>query len=227
MNKIYSKGKIFFVLLILVLNMMSLTVLAYPISPTGEKLNDFLDGLDVTRKWLPDHYVDWSSGTVLGKYRGAGTHCSTFVAAAATRLGVKILKPTDYRGFLANAQYDWLRNHGAQHGWAQVDNHLTAQQIANQGCLVVISYANPNRRRPGHIAIVRPSNKPKEAISMNGPQIIQAGRKNYNSASLAKGFRNPQAAFRKHRLQYYAHDTPFCRLVVQNQDRRFSPAKKI
>jgi hypothetical protein len=228
LNKIFPKGWRVLFLLFLILNVFSVKSGAYPVAPTGEKLNEFLDGLEVTKRWLPNRYVDWTTGTALGKFRhGYGTHCSTFVAAAASKLGVYILRPPEQGGLLANAQYRWLQNQGPQNGWAAVDSHQTAQKIANQGCLVVISYANPNKRRPGHIAIVRPSDKSKEEINTKGPQIIQAGQKNYNSTTLSKGFRNHQQAFRKHRIRYFAHETPFCRLVVQKEDRGFSQIKRL
>ncbi len=189
---------------------------AYPITPTGEKLNEFLDSLQVTKRWLPNHYVNWSTGVTLGAFRnnGTGTHCSTFVAAAASKLGIHILSPADQVSLLANAQYDWLQEQGEKYGWEPVDDHLTAQKIANQGCLVVLSYANPNRARPGHIVIVRPSTKSKTEINSKGPQIIQAGKKNYNSTTLSKVFKNPQAAFRKHKLAYFAHNSAFCSVMV-------------
>ncbi len=192
---------------------------AYPIAPTGQKFTEFLDSLDVTNKWLPYHNVEWRTGKTVSRYEGGalGTHCSTFVAAAASKLGVQVLPP-EQGGLLANAQYAWLRNQGKKYGWAAVDNHLTAQQIANQGCLVVIAYANPNRHKPGHVAIVRPSEKPKAEIVARGPQIIQAGKHNYNSVSLSKGFRRYQSGLRTHKIVYYAHDTPFCKLIVNKNE---------
>jgi len=217
MKKCLSQRLLWF-FIFFILNISSATLHAYPVAPTGEKFSEFLDSLDVTKRWLPNRYVDWTTGTALGKYQsGYGTHCSTFVAAAASKLGVYILSPEDQQGLLANAQNRWLQNQGEKYGWAFVDSQVTAQKIANQGCLVVGSYANPNRRRPGHIVIVRPSNKPKNEIVTRGPQIIQAGRKNYNSTTLSKAFRNPQAAFRQHNLVYYAHNTPFCRLLVEKE----------
>lgn len=206
---------------------VTLSLQAYPVAPTGKKLGAFLDSLEVTKRWLPDRYVNWTTGAALGRYRGYGTHCSTFVAAAASKLGVDILNPSDQVSLLANAQNRWLHNEGAQYGWASVDSPMKAQKIANQGCLVVVSYANPNRSRPGHIVIVRPSNKSKDEIIAKGPQIIQAGRKNYNSTTLSKAFRHYQAVARKQSLSYYAHDTPFCRLVVDKGSRGHSASKPL
>jgi hypothetical protein len=216
-------------LLTIVFMVMSSASFAYPVTPTGKKLDAFLDSLDVTNKWLPYHQVNWRTGESLSQYRNSalGTHCSTFVAAAAAKLGVYILRPPDHDGLLANAQYHWLRTRGIKHGWAAVENNINAQRIANQGCLVVIAYANPNQRKPGHIAIVRPSAKPREEIIVRGPQIIQAGKNNYNSAALTSGFRKPQKGLKTHKIVYYAHNTPFCRLIVQKSARGNSKVKTV
>jgi hypothetical protein len=228
LNKQFPKTWNLFVFLCLAFSWLSSASYAFPVTPMGKKLSDYLDSLQVTKRWLPNRYVDWMTGASLGQYRqGYGTHCSTFVAAAASKLGVYILSPRDQVGLLANAQYHWLQNQGASYGWATVHSQEMAQQIANQGCLVVASYANPNRHRPGHIVIVRPSTKSQDEILSRGPQIIQAGSHNYNSTTLSKAFRHPQSAFLKHKLLYYAHATPFCRLLVQKSDRGHSKVKKL
>lgn len=224
---LFSLKKSFFIFFALFFLLGSSSLEAYPVAPTGEKLGAFLDSLDVTRRWLPDRYVNWTTGVSLGKYRGFGTHCSTFVAAAASKLGVYILNPSDQVALLANAQHHWLQTEGSHYGWTNIDSPMKAQRIANQGCLVVGSYANPNRGRPGHIVIVRPSNKSQNEIISKGPQIIQAGRKNYNSTTLSKAFRHHQAVFRKHDLTYYAHDTPFCRLVAEKRGRGHYASKQL
>jgi len=225
-KKLFLKqGRIFIFLFFII---SSATLFAFPIAPMGEKLSEFLDSLKVSKRWLPNRYVEWTTGISLGKFRsGYGTNCSTFVAAAASRLGVYILSPPEQQGLLANAQYRWLESQGEKYGWTPIDNQMMAQKIANQGCLVVISYANPNRWRPGHIVIVRPSNKSKNEIKSRGPQIIQAGKKNYNSTTLSKAFKNPQTAFRHHRLVYYAHNTPFCRLLVKKEALGFFKTKRV
>src|SRR5689334_23147705 len=113
-----SKGHLlFFIFWSLIF--LSAPLYAYPVASTGEKLSEFLDSLDVTNRWLPNRYVDWTTGASLGKYRGgSGTHCSTFVAAAASKLGVYILNPEDQQGLLANAQNRWLQSQGAKYGWS-------------------------------------------------------------------------------------------------------------
>lgn len=213
------KLRIYFV--VIVLTAIPCLSFAYPISPTGKKFNAFLDSLDIVNRWQPYHQINWRTGQTLSHYQNSalGTHCSTFVAAAAAKLGIYILRPPDHEDLLANAQFHWLKTKGLKHGWSAVENNINAQRIANQGCLVVIAYANPNRLRPGHIAIVRPSEKPHEEIITRGPQIIQAGKNNYNSISLSNGFRKPQRGLRNHKIVYYAHDTPFCRLIVQKSSK--------
>jgi hypothetical protein len=55
--------------------------------------------------------------------------------------------------------------------------------FANQGTLVVVVYESPDSQKPGHIAIVRPSEKSCVRLEESGPQIIQAGQRNYTSTS--------------------------------------------
>src|SRR5688500_12571418 len=65
------------------------------ITPAGHRLNTFLDGLHVERFWKAGHAVDWRTGEPLSTAeRGASTatHSSAFVAAAAERLGIYILR---------------------------------------------------------------------------------------------------------------------------------------
>jgi hypothetical protein len=57
-----------------------------------------------------------------------------------------------------------------------------------QGNLVVVVYESPDAHKPGHIAIVRPAARPRRLLDENGPSIIQAGEKNYNSTSTKVGF---------------------------------------
>jgi len=204
------------VLLITVLSLLFFcsNCFSYPISKTGQRLSTFLDSLDVSNHWQPYSYANWLSGKSYGKANlKKVTHCSAFVAAATAKLGVYILRPPEH-GLIARAQYQWLRNKGPHYGWFPVDSDYAAQRIANEGCLVVMAYDNPIKKAPGHVAIVRPSAKSKQEISWRGPQIIQAGYKNFNSANLSKGIRNHHHALKTKRLVYYGHSTPFCRLLV-------------
>ena len=124
------------------------------------------------------------------------------MAAACNRLGVYILRPPAHsQTLLANAQQRWLLDRGRQEGWKEVRAWQEAQRLANRGAVVVASYRNPNSRKPGHVALVRPSSKDKEAVASEGPDVIWAGRQNHNQGNLLEGFRrHPKDAIR-----FFAH----------------------
>jgi hypothetical protein len=182
------------------------------ITPAGEHLAAVLDQMDVERHWLAGKSVKWRTGEPLDRPVTEGkshTHCSAFVAAAAEKLGVYILRPPKHpSSMLANAQYDWLSGEGRTEGWTPVAGGLEAQQLANRGFLVVAVYQEADPKRPGHIAIVRPSTKSEATIQEEGPQIIQAGRENHASTSVKEGFKHHRAAFREGRIRYFAHPLP-------------------
>jgi hypothetical protein len=184
-------------------------VRASEISPEGRRLVQVLDSMDVEHRWPAGVHVTWQTGIPDGKpEHGSGkhTHCSAFVASAAQKLGVYILRPPDHsETLLANAQFAWLADEGAKHGWRSVADAAEAQRLASQGWLVVATYHNHHDDMPGHIAIVRPSDKPLARVREEGPQIIQAGGTNYSSTSLAQGFAGHPAAWKKREVRFYAH----------------------
>ncbi|MFO0948326.1 MAG: hypothetical protein U1D30_20790 [Planctomycetota bacterium] len=176
------------------------------ITADGERLNRYFDSLDVEHHWLPGHSIHWRTGRDFPDGPRAATHCSSFVAAACDGLGVYILRPPQHSQILlANAQHEWLEQKGAENGWQKVRSEFEAQRLANQGWIVVVSHANPNKHRPGHIALVRPSNKSTDAIKAEGPDIIQAGRVNYSRTPMSTGFRSPDTAVQDHRVAFFAH----------------------
>jgi hypothetical protein len=77
--------------------------------------------------------------------------------------------------------------------------------LANKGYLVVATYKNHSRKRPGHIALVRPSSRDRDVIARKGPAIIQAGGTNFKHASLKRGFRNHPSAWRDREVRFFAH----------------------
>ena len=182
---------------------------AEEVAPAAQKAAAVIDALDVERHWPAGAHVNWESGEPDGKPAtspGKHTHCSAFVAAAAKHLGVYILRPPQHpQALLANAQYDWLESKGAKQGWQPVRDGVEAQALANSGLLVVAAYRNPNDHKPGHIAIVRPSEKSRAAIQSEGPQITQAGGTNYRSTSLKQGFASHPPAWTRNEVRYYAH----------------------
>src|SRR4029077_17570359 len=125
---------------------------------------------------------------------------------AAKRVGIYVLRPPEHgQILLANAQYDWLATDGAARGWQSIADGVEAQRYANQGWLVLATYKNHHDDKPGHIAIVRPSDKDARAIQEEGPQITQAGGSNYRSVALRVGFAGHPAAWERHEVMYYGH----------------------
>jgi hypothetical protein len=190
------------------------TCRASEVSQAANQLIQVLDSLHVEEHWPVGVHVNWETGIPDGKpemAQGRHTHCSAFVASAAKHLGVYILRPPEHAQILlANAQYDWLSAGGEQRGWKLLTTALDAQEYANRGFLVVAAYKN-HHDKPGHIAIVRPSDKSTAMILSEGPEITQAGGTNYRDTNLKQGFAGHPAAWGKNEVRYFAHsvDTGF------------------
>jgi hypothetical protein len=189
-------------------------VFAEPVTPPAEQLFQIIDRLDVEHHWPAGEHISWESGIPDGRPElgpGKHTHCSAFAAAAAQRVGIYLLRPPDHpQLFLANAQYDWLRSHGSVFGWTPIADEIHAQQLANQGQLVLAVYRNHDDDKPGHIAIVRPTEKDAALIREEGPQITQAGGTNHHSIPLRLGFPGQ----RRYEVAYYAHPVAATALSV-------------
>ena len=102
----------------------------------------------------------------------------------------------------------WLREHGAEHGWRTLASDVAAQEAANRGELVLEAFENPDPHRPGHIAIVRPSEKTRKELDREGPQETQAGTHNALSTTTEAGFHGHPGAWEPGgagRLHYYGH----------------------
>jgi hypothetical protein len=180
-----------------------------PITPAGERLARFLDGSGVDHLWLAKTKVNWQSGEALSGGSPRATHCSAYVAAMSVRLGLYVLRPPEHTTtLLANAQMGWLRDAGAAAGWRSLPDPLAAQTAANRGDLVVEAFENPDPTRPGHIAIVRPSEQSLEALERDGPRETQAGAANSLDTSTQNGFRHHPGAWLPAGtggIRYYAH----------------------
>ena len=184
-----------------------------PITPAGQKLLQVLDGADVEHLWLAHQHVNWLTGqedtSVSPTAPGHSTHCSAFAAAIGERVGVYMLRPPEHgQVLLANAQTAWFASDAARsQGWQALDGPVAAQTLANQGQLVVISFASPNPHKPGHIAIVRPSLKSSAALSLDGPEITQAGATNHSDWTARRGFSHHPGAW-PDGVRYFAHPLP-------------------
>ncbi len=192
----------------------SQAVNATPITENGLRLEKQIDSLNVEQLWPAGAHVNWETGIPDGRNvstNGKHTHCSAFVASAAKSLGIYILRPPEHSPtLLANAQFDWLATDDASaKGWRPVANGMDAQAEANQGNLVVAVYKNRHDNKPGHIAIIRPDAKSDAEIQQDGPQITQAGLKNYQSTTLKVGFAGRPHAVANNEVLYYAHSVTF------------------
>jgi len=183
-----------------------------PITPAARHLSEILDASNVEGLWLARDHVNWETGvrdrdTDAVSNGRVATHCSAFVAAMGERLGVYVLRPPEHGlALLANAQNEWLGSEEARvRGWRRVTDAQGAQTLANQGKLVVISYASPDPRRPGHIVIVRPADKPDADFARDGPDVIQAGIVNHNKWAAASAFARPAGTWPA-AVSFFAHD---------------------
>lgn len=182
---------------------------AEPVTPKGKAVISKLEAMGVDKLWLPGAIVDWKTGLPTGKPvtdAGKHTHCSQFAAAACDELGVYLLRPPEHSPvLLANAQFDWLGGkEGETKGWAPAKDGVAAQDLANQGNLVVAVYKNKDPKKSGHIALVRPGEKTPEEIAKEGPDVIQAGGTNYIKTSLRKGFANHAQGYNDIAFFYHA-----------------------
>jgi hypothetical protein len=158
------------------------------ITPEGNKLKQ----LHVENLWLPGHHVNWETGEPdkPEATKGNKTHCSAFVASVCKQLDIYMIHPPS-KTSLANAQYNWLfSEEGYSKGWRQIKDPIfeTVQRYANMGMVVVAVCKNPNPDKPGHIALVMPTEKTPEELTNEGPTVIQAGHINSSAVSLKQGF---------------------------------------
>jgi hypothetical protein len=155
-------------------------------------------------------HVNWATGEPDrgGGSEGPGTHthCSAFPAAAALKLGTYLLHPPEHgQVLLANAQSHWLASvEGQKAGWRRVGTMQEAQRLGNQGQLVVAIFQNPDPHVPGHIGVIRPSDKSLRTLEEDGPQMIQAGTHNHTSINVRIAFSGHPGAW-PDGVQYYMH----------------------
>lgn len=183
-----------------------------PISPKARDLLRVLDSYDLDHLWQAGVHVHWDTGEPTGHQvtvtpEHKHTHCSAFVASVAKRLGIYILRPPEHSAtLLANAQLDWLESAPTDSGWRAIGDAEAAQAAANAGDFVVACYRNHKSDRPGHIAVVRPSDRPVSDVAADGPAITQAGLHNYRDTTLRTGFAGHPRAWAKDReIRFFAH----------------------
>ena len=213
--------KIFIALVIYTLFIFSFQAQEATVTPEGQALSVFLDSLRVEELWQASRQVNWLTGEPKTGILNDGkphTHCSAFVAAAAYQLDIYILRlPNHSETLLANAQFDWLGQEGKLQGWLELGSGVKAQVFANRGFLVVAVYKSRKADASGHIVIVRPEHKDEKLILKEGPQIIQAGLKNYRSTSLYEGFKQHPPAFKPGKIRFFAHAVDPAKFKIKNQ----------
>jgi hypothetical protein len=187
----------------------------FPLTTQGVQLRNYYLQLHVTGLWIKGHHINWETGEPddPNADHNIKTHCSVFVAAACERKNVYILRPPAHKqSLLANAQYDWLQSREAtDDGWREITGSNTlsvyesAQEYANNGCMVVAVYQNPNPKKSGHSALVMPQGISKEEIDNNGPDLIMAGHINANDISLKKGFEKHISQWPEPAIRFYCN----------------------
>lgn len=80
----------------------------------------------------------------------------------------------------ANKLNAWFEKFGTEFGWKRASTSV-ARVSANAGLIVVAVASNPNPKRSGHVAIVRPDESPELYVS-------QAGAFNFERARLVDAF---------------------------------------
>jgi hypothetical protein len=69
------------------------------VTPQAQQIFREIDAMGVESKWIAGEHVYWESGLPTGVPEtspGKHTHCSAFVAAAAKKLGIYILRPPEH-----------------------------------------------------------------------------------------------------------------------------------
>jgi hypothetical protein len=188
-------------------------------SASAAKLFQIIDAMDVEKHWPAGVHIEWESGDPDGgpvSVKGKHTHCSAFVASAAKRLGIYLLRPPEHgQKLLANAQYEWLLSDGQAQGWIQLRDMKAAQDAANQGQFVLAACHYHKDDKPGHIAIVRPGTKSIAQLAQEGLDITQAGLDNFRVTTVKKGFADHKSAFAANEILYFSHPVDAAALAAQ------------
>lgn len=120
-------------------------------------------------------------------------------AAAVDELGQFKVEAAKRKELNVNSTVAWLKEHGPSNGWRRVDARM-AQQMASGGHPAVAVWANPNPKKHGHIAIIRPGSLP---LNTGGIAIAQAGKLVLNADHLDTGFNDPEL---QKPVQYWYHE---------------------
>jgi len=186
------------------------------IAPKGQKLKDTYLAMNVENLWIAGTHIDWETGLAdePGATHGIRTHCSAFVAAACEKLGIYVLRPPQHgQVLLANAQEKWLNSADAvAAGWVKINIDSNAyekiQKLANEGKVVVAVSRNPDPKKPGHAALVMPTDCSEALLNAEGPEMIMAGEHNHNQIPLIKAFKSHIHTWPSQEVEFFMHELP-------------------
>lgn len=191
------------------------------VTTNGQQLASYLNSFQV-QYWWPTIPVNWQTGSANTPTPPSpnttltGTHCSDFTTAVAWPLGIYILRPPIYPdgwNDMANYQDLWFKtNNETPYGWLTISNSSTnmiqAQDLANQGNLVIACYLNPDINDSGHTAVIFPYSNTVANIEAVGPEECQAGTYNYNLTNVEQGFSEHPGAFPTN-IDYFYHPVTY------------------
>jgi hypothetical protein len=202
------KSTLYFILLIVSLSSNGQSYIK--IDKNGQQLKSFYLSQQVETHWIAGSHIDWETGETdnPGATNAIHTHCSAFAAAVCKRLNIYILRPPEHNQILlANAQYAWLSTPAAlDAGWKLLTGNTAyeeAQSLANQGYVVLAICENTDKSKPGHVALVMPSEIAINKLEESGPMLIMAGTHNYNKIALKGGFRTHITEWPEHSILFY------------------------
>ena len=162
-------------------------------TPEPDPIDGKIIGVDKLKKIIHDMNVTGNSR--YARKPDGRTYCNIFVMDFAKKLGIPLPEYLNWDGgaiddyLNANESISWLDGSynrggvktGPELGWKTVSADEAAKMASN-GSVVVAGWTNPDSRKPGHMAIVRPES------TAGNIQIAQAGGTNFESGSITKGF---------------------------------------
>ncbi len=99
----------------------------------------------------------------------------------------------------ANGLFDWLKDHGASHGWQRSFSLDEVQAAANDGRLGLIVAQRHESNKPGHITVVVPEHEGQAAAQEAGK--VQRPLQSQAGASNRRCFNGPTAWWRESRFR--------------------------
>lgn len=140
-----------------------------------------------------------------GHQGGSETYCNIFLWDVTKAMSCEVPHWVDADGeptgvgrgkeLNANAIFDWLVGEGFEHGWRRC-TQAEAIERPLAGFPTIVVWKNP--KGIGHVAVCIPSEEDKYR-GTTVPVIAQAGKTNFSSGLVTKGFGDRS-------LTYYTHD---------------------